>query len=442
LTNLDPVFRKEKQDQIDLIQAKIDETNDYLESVVSGKKPEYKEKRGMYFKVDSEGNETPINKETYDLATSIRDEDKVKEKQQFDQFVNRIVEGERMETPEDLQFYENNKTEIEKALKTKAEETKPAVVMPEENVAPQVVEPSKGPAVIMPEENVPAETIVVRPEQQGKGAAVIMPEANVAPEVAETVVTEEVKPTQAKPEVKSKLDAFKTKFAPQPKEVSVSGVSSAQKRVNRQEAAKIAPTDARGFALSWMNQSPDVLDWNSIKDLFGGRRARLNVKEVTPEEIAKRDYVAEKEGDEKAGKKGLVKGIDDVVSDIWNNLPEGLEDRITTRDIKDELEALISEYPTRADAARALIEHEGGLKGKTLEEQQLAFEERRGIEEEAGEEIAPIDLEGAFVPFEEGDEDLPFAVEEATTEEVAQMQDIVKTILMMVPRLYLKSKKQ
>ena len=94
-----------------------------------------------------------------------------------------------METPEDLQFYENNKTEIEKALKTKAKETKPAVVMPEENVAPQVVEPSKGPAVIMPQENVPAETTVIRPEQQGKGAAVIMPEANVAPEVAETVVT-------------------------------------------------------------------------------------------------------------------------------------------------------------------------------------------------------------------------------------------------------------
>jgi hypothetical protein len=410
-----------------LIQAKIDETNDYLEGIVSGKKPEYKEKKGMYFKVDSEGNETPINKETYDLATSIRDEDKVKEKQQFDQFVNRIVEGERMETPEDLQFYENNKTEIEKALKAKAEETKPAVVMPEENVAPQVVEPSKGPAVIMPEENVPAETIVVRPEQQGKGAAVIMPEANVAPEVAETVVTEEVKPVEvkAKPEVKSKLEAFKTKFAPQPKEVSVSGVNAAQKRVNRQEAAKIAPTDARGFALSWMNQSPDVIDWDSIKDLFGGRRARLNVKEVTPEEIAKRDYVAEKDV-----KGEGIKTLNEAVNDIWKNLPEGFED-ITTDVIKDELEALISEYPTRADAAKALIEYQKGTKGgQTLEEQQLAFEERRSIEEEGGEEIAPVEFEGGFVPFEEMDiegmEEPPFAVEEATTEEVSQMQDIVK----------------
>ena len=384
LTNLDPVFRKEKQDQIDLIQAKIDETNDYLEGIVSGKKPEYKEKRGMYFKVDSEGNETPINKETYDLAKSIREEDERKAKEPVD--------------------------------------TTPAVIMPEENVAPEVGEPSKGPAIIMPQENVPAETTVIRPEQQGKGAAVIMPEANVAPEVAETVVTEEVAPVEkAKPKVKSKLEAFKTKFAPQPKEVSISGVNAAQKRVNRQEAAKIAPTDARGFALSWMNQSPDVIDWDSIKDLFGGRRAKLNVKEVTPEEIAKRDYVAEKDV-----KGEGIKTLNEAVNDIWKNLPEGFED-ITTDVIKDELEALISEYPTRADAAKALIEYQKGTKGgQTIEEQQLAFEERKGVEEEAGEEIAPIDLEGAFVPFEEGDEDLPFAVEEATTEEVAQMQDIVK----------------
>ena len=385
LTTLDPVFRKEKQDQIDLIQAKIDETNDYLEGIVSGKKPEYKEKRGMYFKVDSEGNETPINKETYDLAKSIREEDERKAKEPVD--------------------------------------TTPAVIMPEENVAPEVIEPSKGAAVIMPEENIAAETTVVSPEQQGKTPSVIMPEANVAPEVAETIVTEEPVEIKAKPEVKSKLEAFKTKFAPQPKEVSVSGVKAADKRVFRQQAAKIAPTNARGFALQWMNQSPDVIDWNSIKDLFGGRRARLNVKEVTPEEISKRDYVAQKDVQGEG-----VKSLNDVVNDIWNNLPEGYEDKITTQDIKDEIEGLISEYPTRAAAARALVEMTQGEKGKTLEEQQLAFEEGRGIVE--GEEIAPVEFEGGFVPFEEMDiegmEEPPFAVEETTTEEVAQMQDIVK----------------
>jgi hypothetical protein len=557
LTDLDPVFKKEKQDQIDLIQAKIDETNDYLEGIVSGKKPEYKEKRGMYFKVDSEGNETPINKETYDLATSIRDEDKVKEKQQFDQFVNRIVEGERMQTPEDLQFYENNKTEIEKALKTKAEETKPAVVMPEENVAPQVVEPSKGAAVIMPEGNIAAETTVVGAQQQGKAPSVIMPEANVAPEVAvkptevdkrqkqlerverlnpdagfplfnvgqvhndgnryivsnatdnrtnrnaegvvviskiiepaqvdengkmtkaatvETTIFDskedaqkalqdnynkykaiaeerlskaqaEVKPTEAKPEVKSKLEAFKTKFAPQPKEVSISGAKGAETRKIKEEAGKVMPKDARGFALSWLANSGEKISSDSVNKLLGSFRASLNVgKTKKTQEASTRDYV-DNQGQE----------IDTIADNIWDNLPEGLEDKISSSQIRDQLEMLISEYPTKKAAAAALVQYAG--EDLSLDQQRAKYEEGKGIEEmktipivdsrgeiEGGYQVPvsddrtfifskdyetevktiPIEFEGGFVPFVEGEEDLPFAVEEPTTEEVAQMQDIVK----------------
>jgi hypothetical protein len=128
---------------------------------------------------------TGITEEVDDITGyKVSEEVKVKPSEAIGEFANRIAKGEKMESPEDLQFYENNKTEIEKALKAKAEETKPVVIMPEENIAPQIVEPSKGAAVIMPEENIAAETIVVGPEQQGKGAAVIMPEANVAPEVA------------------------------------------------------------------------------------------------------------------------------------------------------------------------------------------------------------------------------------------------------------------
>ena len=41
MMQVDPIFRKEKQDQIDLIQAKIDETGDYLEGLATGKKPRY-----------------------------------------------------------------------------------------------------------------------------------------------------------------------------------------------------------------------------------------------------------------------------------------------------------------------------------------------------------------------------------------------------------------
>ncbi len=42
-----------------------------------------------------------------------------------DAFVERIAKGERMESPEDLQFYENNATEIEEALKNKRTPSKP-----------------------------------------------------------------------------------------------------------------------------------------------------------------------------------------------------------------------------------------------------------------------------------------------------------------------------
>ena len=143
-------------------------------------------------KVIESKDPTGIIEEVDDITGyKVGEEIKVKPSEAIGEFANRIEKGEKMESPEDLQFYENNKTEIEKALKEKAEKTKPSVIMPEENVAPQVVEPSKGAAVIMPEENIAAETTVVGPEQQGKGAAVIMPEANVAPEVA-------VKPTEVK----------------------------------------------------------------------------------------------------------------------------------------------------------------------------------------------------------------------------------------------------
>lgn len=375
LTTLDPVFRKEKQDQIDLIQAKIDETNDYLEGIVSGKKPEYKEKRGMYFKVDSEGNETPINKETYDLAKSIKEEDERKAKEPVD--------------------------------------TAPSVIMPEENIAPEVVEPTR-PAVVMPEENVPAETTVISPEQQGKGAAVIMPEANVAPEVAETVFTEEVEPVKVKPEVKSKLESFKTKFAPQPKELSMKGISASETRKINEEAKNVEPKDARGFALSWLATGDESISPDSLNKLLGSFRASLNVgKTKKTQEEALRDYV-DKEGQE----------IDKIADKIWDRLPEQMQDKFTSMDVRDQLEMVIGEYSTRKDAAKALIEYQKGTKGgQTIEEQRAAYEERTQPVEEG---VESVEIEGGFVPFVEGEEELPFAVQEATTEEVAAMQDIVK----------------
>jgi hypothetical protein len=119
MNKLDPVFRKEKQDQIDLIQAKIDEANDYLEGVINGKELKYKEKDGNYYKIDSNGEEVKITKENYELAKAIREEDKRK--------------------------------------------AEAAVIMPEEVVQPETIEitPEEKISVITPKENIPVETVEV-----------------------------------------------------------------------------------------------------------------------------------------------------------------------------------------------------------------------------------------------------------------------------------------
>lgn len=78
MMQVDPIFRKEKQDQIDLIQAKIDETGDYLEGLATGKKPRYIKRDGRkgeestYYKVDENGDKTPISQARYDLAKAIK----------------------------------------------------------------------------------------------------------------------------------------------------------------------------------------------------------------------------------------------------------------------------------------------------------------------------------------------------------------------------------
>ena len=81
MMDVDPIFRKEKQDQVDLIQAKIDETGDYLEGLATGKKPRYIKRDGRkgeeatYYKVDENGDSTPISQARYDLAKAIKKED-------------------------------------------------------------------------------------------------------------------------------------------------------------------------------------------------------------------------------------------------------------------------------------------------------------------------------------------------------------------------------
>jgi hypothetical protein len=417
LTNLDPVFRKEKQDQIDLIQAKIDETNDYLEGIVSGKKPEYKEKRGMYFKVDSEGNETPINKETYDLAKSIREEDERKAKEEVD--------------------------------------TTPAVIMPEENVAPQVVEPSKGAAVIMPEENIAAETTVVSPQQQGKAPSVIMPEANVAPKIAETIVTEEVKPTEAKPEIKSKLQDYKQKFSsidllknPTKESVDkfIEGYDFNKGKMayeNIQEAPSgLSDQEVKKFNVENSTNPKELVEIY----LSEPKESKLSAKEeVIAEGLSKVTLSSFK----RFGDKNLITG--GMARTYFNKGAKGIDVRaqelskeldIQPKDIVD----FMVKYPSGASAAlrsgESDVAYAAAMKFQDLTGLRMSDRVAKKISDkdkapkkkteiEFDEEEVPTQFEGGFVPFEEdmdieGMEEPPFAVEEATTEEVAQMQDIVK----------------
>jgi GNAT superfamily N-acetyltransferase len=322
--------------------------------------------------------------------TKKADQDKIK----INEIADKLERNELVPL-DDIEFYETNKEKVDKTLaarKLEAETSAPAVIMPEENIAPEVVEPTR-PAVIMPQENIPAETTVISPEQQAKGAAVIMPEANVAPDVAETVVEEEEVPI-VKPEVKSKLESFKTKFAPQPKELSMKGIGASETRKINEEAKNVEPKDARGFALSWLATGDESINPDSLNKLLGSFRASLNVgKTRKTQEEAVRDYV-NKEGQE----------IDKVADKIWDRLPEQMQNKFTSMDIRDQLEMVIAEYSTRKDAAKALIEYQKGTKsGQTIDEQRAAYEERTQPGEE--ENIEPLELKGGFVPME-GDVDV------------------------------------
>ncbi len=347
MNKLDPVFRKEKQDQIDLIQAKINETNDYLEGVISGEESKYKERNGNYYKIDSNGEEVKISKENYDLAKAIKEEDKRKE-------------------------------------------TAPAVIMPEENVAPEVVNVENVANVVTPEQNVPGEAI----EISAKDAVI------------------------EKPKLSDKLASFKEKYN-LVSDVALKGMET--KKVN-QEAAKIVPMDKESAVLAWLAGKDNQLNWKAINEAAGRTEtARLNVgKDYSTQEVKLRDYAS------KERNKGLT--LRDAAHKIWEDVSKR-NPNITSDQVEEALLTAIRENPSRSDAARNLISISGAETAPvSIEEGEQAYYERKG--EEAPQE-GPISLESGFVPFqeEEGLEEAPFAVQERAAEEVNDMKDIVKDLV-------------
>jgi hypothetical protein len=73
ILKVDPAFRRERLDKLDLLEAKLAQTNDYIEGLVLDKKPEYKKEGDAHIKTDGEGNKTEISKEHFDLASVIKE---------------------------------------------------------------------------------------------------------------------------------------------------------------------------------------------------------------------------------------------------------------------------------------------------------------------------------------------------------------------------------
>lgn len=82
MSNLDESFKGQKQDEIALLQARLNQVNDYINGIVGGKEFDYKENKGEFYKIDSNGNQIQITKQDYDIAKAVQDENKRKEAEQ------------------------------------------------------------------------------------------------------------------------------------------------------------------------------------------------------------------------------------------------------------------------------------------------------------------------------------------------------------------------
>ena len=559
MMQVDPIFRKEKQDQVDLIQAKIDETGDYLEGLATGKKPRYIKRDGRkgeettYYKVDENGDSTPISQARYDLAKAIKKEDSRKKApvdenrrrrvEQFDilysvksnnpefdfpnsfeefnkkidsdpnylsdlykrakkyketgeiaedemgteasfiEAINPPVEkditigevvdkkgtyknekgtflqegdnivfkneasGEKYEVGKAAEIQEKPASEFDikydeslvavddkgnisvrekpyinrysnplKAI-NKDEDGNIVSVNLEtadgkkrtfkgsiaEDIAYQINLKEKSKEA--PKVELKAEQVVEKPVQVVKP---VKPVVKVKEEIEEEVEPIKVKEKpktkveEIKTKIKSKLESFKERFAPV-KKTSTQGEKIAEaKDVYKKLKEMDAATDAEQVGLRYLADGGTVSQAaiNEIAGSTATARATLNTgrKVKTKSEEAKaRDYVA---GDE---------SLDDLAHRLW----EANKQRIPEDKIKEALMEEIGNNNTKFDAAKAYLER------YSPEYTQQSYEDRMSEQMQAEEEEFRRKLE------EEGLEEAPFAVREATTEDVEAMQEIV-----------------
>lgn len=102
LAEIDPAFQEDNKNKLILLEAKLEQTNDYINDIVTGKKTKYVKDGDKYYKLDANGEEIKITKEYYDLATAIKEEDKVKKGEQIqsEQDKKEIEENRRLDNEE------------------------------------------------------------------------------------------------------------------------------------------------------------------------------------------------------------------------------------------------------------------------------------------------------------------------------------------------------
>lgn len=239
------------------------------------------------------------------------------------------------------------------------------------------------------------------------------------PIVEEPVEVVEEQAVVEKPKLADKLSTFKEKYTL----ISEGAAKAIETKKINQQAGKIVPMNTEAAVLAWLSGNNE-LSWKAINDAAGRKeQARLNVgKDYSTEEVKLRDYAAKK-------RNGGV-GLRDAAHQIWQDLTKRTGDKnITTRDIEGALLNAIRENPTRIDAAKNLISIAGAEEAPiSIEEGVEDFYSRKG--EQPTEPVVEQGMpEGGFVPFQEGEEEIPFSVQELPTDEVNDMKEIVKDLV-------------
>ena len=239
------------------------------------------------------------------------------------------------------------------------------------------------------------------------------------PIVEEPVEFVEKQAVVEKPKLADKLSTFKEKYTL----ISEGAAKAIETKKINQQAGKIVPMNTEAAVLAWLSGNNE-LSWKAINDAAGRKeQARLNVgKDYSTEEVKLRDYAAKK-------RNGGV-GLRDAAHQIWQDLTKRTGDKnITTRDIEGALLNAIRENPTRIDAAKNLISIAGAEEAPiSIEEGVEDFYSRKG--EQPTEPVVEQGMpEGGFVPFQEGEEEIPFSVQEIPTDEVNDMKEIVKDLV-------------